>query len=205
MGHGEGREPGRIDGRRVYDGRVFDVHLDRVRFPDGSEGELEMVRPPAAAAVVPVDERGELSGDGQVAVRLIRQYRYAAEDFIWEVPAGKLDPGEEPVECAHRELEEEAGVRAGSLRRMTTIYTTPGFTDETIHLFLATDLRPGRTAHESSEFIECRTLPFPEVLEMVRCGEIVDGKSICALLYAAQFTGAAGGGDGGREGRTGQR
>lgn len=198
MGPIDGQEPGRIEGRRVYHGRIFDVHLDRVRFPDGSQGELEMVRPAAAAAVVPLHGPGDGARDGEPAVRLIRQYRYAAEGFIWEVPAGKLDPGEDPEACAHRELEEEAGVRAGSLRRMTTIYTTPGFTDETIHLFLATDLEAGRTAHESSEFIECRTIPLREAVEMVRRGEIVDGKSICALLYAVLFTRAAGAGAGGQ-------
>lgn len=183
-------ETGRIDGRRVYSGRVLDVDVDRVRFPDGSEGELEMIRHGGAAAVVPLREpRGS---ESPPSVILLRQYRYAAEGFIWEVPAGKLADGEEPRDCARRELEEEAGVRAGSVRRLTTIYTTPGFTDERIHLFLARDLQPGRRAHEASEFIECREVPFPRALRMIEDGEMVDGKSVAALLYAARFVGPDG-------------
>lgn len=181
---------GRIGGRRVYAGKLVDLDVDRVRFPDGSEGELEMVRHPGAAAVVPL---GEPRDDGTPpSVLLLRQYRYAADGFIWEVPAGTLAEGEAPEECARRELEEEAGVRPGAIRHLTTVYTTPGFTDERIHLFLARDLQPGRRAHEESEFIESREMPFSRALRMVEAGEIVDGKTVAALLYAARFVGTDG-------------
>ncbi|MFV1986923.1 MAG: NUDIX hydrolase [Gemmatimonadota bacterium] len=176
--------PGRVDGRRVYSGRVIDVDLDRVRFPDGSIGELELIRHPGAAAVVAV--KPSPAGPGQPIVVLIRQYRYAADGFVWEVPAGKLDPGEAPDVCARRELEEETGYRAGRLVHLSTIHTTPGFTDEVIHLFLAMELGVGTMSHEPSEFIELHELPLADAIEMIDRGEITDAKSICALTLAAR-------------------
>lgn len=184
---------GRIEGRSAYSGRVFEVVLDRVRFPDGSEGELEMIRHSGAAAVVPLLGPGEWEGTG-VGVVLLRQYRYATDGYIWEVPAGKLDRGETPEACAHRELEEEAGLRARDLRFLTTVYTTPGFTDEKIHLFLARGLEPGTMRHEGSEFIECHRMGLEQALDLVRAGEISDGKTVCALLYAHAFERLAGSG-----------
>ncbi len=182
---GTAESPGRVATRITYAGRVFDVRLDRVRFPDGSVGELEIIRHPGAAAVLPYYPIGP-HGTGPRVV-LLKQYRYAAGSAVWEVPAGKLDAGESPEACAGRELEEEAGLRAGSLRRLTTIFTTPGFTDEVIHLFLALDLVPGETSHEASEFIERHEFPLDEALRMVRDGEISDSKTVCTLLYAAAF------------------
>ncbi len=178
---------GRIGGEVVYRGRVFDVHLDRVRFPDDSVGELEMIRHPGAAAVLPLYRAGEWAGGSGPAVVLIEQYRYAADGRVWEVPAGKLDPGETPESCARRELEEEAGLKATSLRRLTSIYTTPGFTDEVIHLFVAVGLEPGEARHGASEFIERREIPLERALRMVESGAIRDAKSICTLLFAAAF------------------
>lgn len=170
----------------MYGGRVLDVHLDRVRFPDGSLGELEIIRHPGAAAVLPVYRPGEWEGTGHGVV-LLRQYRYAAGGVVWEVPAGKLESEELPEVCARRELEEEAGLRAGKLRHLTRIYTTPGFTDETIDLFLALDLRPGRVDHDASEFIERRALSLVEALELAREGAITDSKTLCTLFFAALF------------------
>ncbi len=177
---------GRIDGRPVYEGRVFDVHLDRVRFPDGSEGELEIVRHPGAAAVLPVFRPGEWDGTGYGVV-LLRQYRYAAGGSIWEVPAGKLEGGEPAEACARRELEEEAGLRAGELRHLTRIHTTPGFIDERIDLFLAFDLQAGAMDHEASEFIERRRMRWTRALRLASSGKISDGKTLCSLLFAAVF------------------
>ncbi len=180
-----GGEVGRIDGRLIYDGRRIRLSVDRVRFPDGSEGELEMIRHPGAAVVLPVFGA---PGEADPEVALIRQYRYAAGGYIYEVPAGVPDPADPDWEtCARRELEEETGLRAGKLRYLTRIYTTPGFTDEVIHLFLATELTQGATRHERDEFMDVHRLRFSRVLEMVREGEIVDGKSLCAILYTAQF------------------
>ena len=112
-----------ISSERLYTGRIVNLDRDTVRFPDGSTGQLEMLRHPGASAVVPFldDPR-----DPDPRVLLIRQFRHAAEAFIWEVPAGRLDPGESPEACARRELEEETGMRASAVERLTTIYTTPG-------------------------------------------------------------------------------
>jgi ADP-ribose pyrophosphatase len=121
------------------------------------------------------------------AVLLIQQYRYAAGGPIWEIPAGVLHPGEDPASCARRELAEETGATAEELQRLTTVFTTPGFTDERIHLFLATGLRAGEPRHERDEFITIRAVPMTRVLEMVRDGEIRDAKSIVALLYVAGY------------------
>lgn len=179
-----GGSPDRVGGERVYRGRVIDVDLDRVRFPDGSVGELEMIRHPGASAVVPLRALGDAS---QPIVTLLRQYRYAAGGVVWEVPAGKLDPGESPERCAYRELEEETGLRAGRLHRLGSIFTTPGFTDEVIHLFVAWELSDGEQEHGASEFIELRSLPLERALEMIEGGEIRDAKTICALTMTARW------------------
>ena len=178
-------KPGRVDSRMVYDGRIVRLQVDTVRFPDGSTGELEMIRHSGAAAVVPV--RGRID-EPDPEILLIRQYRYAADGFIFEIPAGRPTRVGEPWEdCAQRELEEETGFRAGSLRRLSMIYTTPGFTDERIYLFLASDLVPGRTAFDADEFVELHPVRMSEALAMVEDGTISDAKSICGLLYAAAF------------------
>jgi ADP-ribose pyrophosphatase len=174
----------RLDSVRVYSGRILNLDIDRVRFPDGSQGELEMVRHSGASAVLPFasDPSGE---DPQLL--LIRQYRYAAERFLYEVPAGRLDPGEAPLECATRELLEETGCRAARVEFLTTIFTTPGFTDERIHLFMASGLTRGESSREVDEFIEVVTRPMSEVLRLIEAGEIVDGKTIVAVLFVAGF------------------
>ncbi len=173
-----------IRSRRAYDGRIIKVDLDTVRGPDGSEFELEMVRHQGAAAVVPFLSERTASDP---SILLIKQFRHAAGGTIWEIPAGVLEPGEPPADCARRELLEEAGVNAEEIHHLTTIYTTPGFTDEQIHLFVATGITAGETNHEPDEFIEVETRPLSRVLEMVRGGEIVDGKTVVALLYLAGF------------------
>jgi len=172
-------EPGKISSSRVYHGRIISVDLDKVRFPDGSVGELEMVRHPGASAVVPV-----LSDSVDPEVLLIRQYRYAANGFVYEIPAGRLDAGESPEECAKRELREETGYSAGNVRRLTTIYTTPGFTDERIHLFVATGLQQGESSTEHDEFLELCPMKMSKAVSMARSGEIVDAKTAIALLLA---------------------
>lgn len=169
---------------RAYAGRRICVDLDTVRFPDGSTGVLEMVRHPGASAVVPfIDDPS--SPDPRVL--LIRQYRYAALDDLWEVPAGTLDPGEAPEACAARELREEAGMSAGVLTHLTTIFTTPGFTDERIHLYAASELTPVATAREPDEFIETHQLRWSEVARMIRDGRIRDGKTMVALMWMGCF------------------
>jgi ADP-ribose pyrophosphatase len=180
-----GDEPARLGSRLVHDGRIVRLSVDSVRFPDGSLGELEMIRHSGAAAVLPVLS-GADSPDPQIL--LVHQYRYATGGYIYEVPAGRPDsPGEDWEVCARRELEEETGLRAGRLRYLTAIYTTPGFTDERIHLFLATDLTPGATSRDTDEFMELEPMPISRALAMIRDGEISDAKTICTLLYVAGF------------------
>ena len=169
---------------RLHSGRVVNLDLDTVRFPDDSIGQLEMLRHPGAAAVVPFLDP---PGGGDPRVVLIRQFRHAADGYIWEVPAGRLDSGEAPEACAARELEEETGMRARRLERLTTIYTTPGFTDERIHLFLADGLEPGAEHREADEFMELHTLRWSQVLEMIERGEVTDGKTLVSLLFLQAF------------------
>jgi ADP-ribose pyrophosphatase len=176
--------PGRVDSRRAYTGRVISLDVDRVRFPDGSIGELEMVRHPGASAIVPFlsDPAGD---DPQIL--LIRQYRYAAEGFMYEVPAGRLDAGESPEACARRELKEETGCSATHFEHLYTMYTTPGFTDEKIHVFIATGLTRGESKLEADEFVEIVTLPMSQALEMIQDGRIADAKTALSLMYVAGF------------------
>jgi ADP-ribose pyrophosphatase len=175
--------PGKVGGTRVYHGRIISVDLDDVRFPDGTVGQLEMIRHPGASAVVPL--LGEPGEDPEVL--LIRQYRYAADAYLYEVPAGRLDPGESPDMCAHRELREETGYTAARVEQLFTMYTTPGFTDEKIHLFLATGLTAGESAREADEFLELVPTRLSVALGMIERGEIQDAKTALALLYAAGF------------------
>lgn len=173
-----------VSTHRAFTGRVLNLDLDRVRFPNGSEGTLEMVRHPGAAAVVPFLDPPE-AGDPRIL--MIRQFRHAADGWMWEIPAGTLEPGEPVALCAARELREEAGCAATRLERLAAIYTTPGFTDEVIHLFLATGLTPVPTAHEADEFLEVYEVRWSEVGRMIRHGEIRDGKTLCTLMYVQCF------------------
>jgi ADP-ribose pyrophosphatase len=160
------------------------VQTERVTLPNGNAVELDVVRHPGAAAVVPfVSER---------EVLLIRQYRHAAGGSIVEVPAGKLDPGESPIACAARELEEEAGCRAGRLVELGWIWTTPGFTDERIFLFAAFDLEAVPHRRDADEVIETLRMGFDAALGLVWSGELNDAKSSLALLHAARHLGRFG-------------
>ncbi len=174
----------KLDSKRIHTGRVINLDVDTVRFPDGSTGELEIIRHPGAAAVIPFasDPHG-----ADPTILLIQQYRYATDGTLIEIPAGRLNPGEDPRVCAQRELLEEVGVKAGRLERLTTIWTTPGFTDERIHLFWAADLTADKHAREPDEFIEVMPKPLSEALELIRSGVISDAKTALALLFVAGF------------------
>lgn len=171
-----------LDTTRAYTGRIVNLDVDTVRFPNGVVGELEMLRHPGASAVVPFldDPR-----DDNPRLLLIRQFRHATGDYLWEIPAGRRDDGEAPEATAVRELREETGYSCDTLRTLTWIWTTPGFTDEVIHLFIATGLVAGATAHERDEVLDLHTLRWSTVRAMVRDGTIVDAKTLVALLYVA--------------------
>jgi len=173
-----------VSAERLYTGKILNLDLDTVRFPDDSIGQLEMVRHPGAAAVLPfLDDPA--TDDPRIV--LIRQFRHAADGYIWEVPAGRLDSGERPEQCAGRELLEETGYAAGEFRHLTTIYTTPGFIDERIHLFLATGLTAGDHQRESDEFLETHEVRWREVQAWMQDGRIVDGKTFAALAFVQCF------------------
>jgi ADP-ribose pyrophosphatase len=181
-----GRRPGWISSRPIWKGRIVDLAIDTVTFPDGSTGELEMIRHSGAAAVLPILSE---PGGADPQILLIRQYRYAAGGPIYEVPAGRPDhPGEAWETVAQRELHEETGLVAGRLQKLTSIFTTPGFTDERIHLFIASQLTHGTQSLDRDEFLEPVPMLMSRALEMIRDGEITDAKTICTLLFAAGFT-----------------
>lgn len=169
---------------RKQTGAMLEMVTEEVELPGGRRATLDLIRHPGASAIVPFLSERE--------VLLIRQYRYAAGGYIHEVPAGKLDPGESPESCAARELEEETGKRAGRLESLGSILTTPGFTDERIHLFAAFDLTPGHRNLDDDELIELVPMPLEQALEMVWTDQLPDAKSALALLHAARRVGHLG-------------
>lgn len=169
--------------REIYRGETFDVDVDHVRLPNGREAEMEMVRHRGATAIVPVLPDG--------TVLLIRQYRYATGGWLLEVPAGKLDGGESPEAGAARETQEEIGYHPTRLEPLGWIWTTPGFTDEKIWLFLATGLEAAEQGLEADEILSIERLPLAEAVEKALSGEIHDSKSVTALVRAARAFRAA--------------
>lgn len=166
-----------LESRRSYEGRLLKVDVDRVRLPGGAETELESIRHPGAAAALPFTDGGE--------VLLIRQYRHAMAGHILEVPAGKLDEGEDPADCIVREVEEEVGYRPGRVEPLGSIFTTPGFTDEIIWLYEAHELVETAVDRDEDEVIELVRMSFADALEAVLDGRVRDGKSVAAILHAA--------------------
>ena len=176
----KGEKPAaQLASRAVYKGKIFTLDHDTVRFPDGSDAEMDILRHPGASAIVPFmnDPHGE---DPQLL--LLRQYRYAAGGYIYEVPAGRLDGDESPSDCAVRELKEETGCTAESMKPLFTMFTTPGFTDEKIHVFMASGLVHGEAAREADEFVDVVIMRLAEALELIRTGEIMDAKTALSLL-----------------------
>jgi len=169
---------------RIYTGKVISLDVDQVRYPDGSTGEIEIVRHSGACAIVPFmsDPVGD---DPQIL--LLRQYRYAAKGYLYEIPAGRIEDGETPIAAASRELREETGCTASLFTHLYTTYTTPGFTDEEIHTYMATGLTLGESATESDEFLEVITVTVSQALRMIQQGEIRDAKTSLAILYTAGF------------------
>lgn len=168
-----------VDDELIYSARVFRVVRRRYSLADGRPAQRECILHPGAVAIIPVID------DGQIC--LIRNHRITVEQTLIEVPAGTLNPGEDPAVCAARELEEETGYTAGKLEKLLSFYMSPGILNERMHLFLATSLRPGPSRREAGEEIENYLVPWNEALAMIERGEIDDGKTVAALLYADRF------------------
>jgi ADP-ribose pyrophosphatase len=163
---------------RVYEGRILNLRVDEIRTPTGVEALREIVENGAAVAVVALDD--------QQRVLLVKQYRHAVRGLVVEIPAGKLDGDEDPLEGAQRELREETGFRAGHFARLGNFYPAPAWSTEFVYLYLATDLTPGPAQLEADEAIELLYMPLAEAVELIRSGAIIDGKSMAALLLAQQ-------------------
>jgi ADP-ribose pyrophosphatase len=166
-----------LKSEKRYTGKIFNLIVDEVEYTSGNRGVREIAEHPGGAVVVP------LLNDGTVL--LVHQFRYPLKKELLELPAGKLDLGEDPRLCAARELEEETGYRAGSIRKLTAIYTTPGFCNEQLHIYLATDLSKsprGQQLEEGEADLTVKQFSLDEVVRMIDRGEIVDGKTICGIM-----------------------
>ncbi|MGH2599680.1 MAG: NUDIX hydrolase [Dehalococcoidia bacterium] len=168
-----------LESRRVYDGRILNLRVDRVALTDGHEARREIVEHDHAVAVVPVTDRGEIV--------MVRQYRLPAEALLLEVPAGMIDPGEDPEAAAQRELREETGYAATRLRRLCGFWVAPGYCTEYIHVYLAEGLHESRLDHNDDERIEVETVTLSDALHLIDTGSIEDAKSICGLLQYARI------------------
>jgi len=166
----------------IFRGRVIEVNVERVRLPNGAEAELEIIHHPGGAAIVALDDRQR--------VCLLRQFRHAAGGYIWELPAGKIDNREPPLQTVQRELLEEAGATAQKWESLGTCLSSPGVFTEVVHLFLATGLTLAAAQPEEHEVFEVHWKPFAEVLQMAQSGEIVDGKTVVGVFRAQPWVGS---------------
>ncbi|MBM4168018.1 MAG: NUDIX hydrolase [Ignavibacteria bacterium] len=181
-----------VKSEKRYAGKVFDLVVDEIEYPSGNRAIREVAEHPGGAVVVALSEHDE--------ILLVRQYRYPMKEFLYELPAGRLSPGEDPGECAARELEEETGYRAQSLHHLLSFYTSPGFCSERLHIFLAETLEStgkGQQLEEGELSLTYGWIPLADAIEMIRRGEIVDSKTICGIFMlklhldsAPQSTGA---------------
>ena len=162
-------------------GRVFSFGREEVLLPSGVTTNLDIIKHPGASAIVPYR-------DGKIA--LIRQYRHASNGYLWEIPAGCLEPGEAPLACAHREVQEEAGVRASKMDSLGFAFMVPGYSDEIIHFFLATQLEDVAMKHDHDEVIlSAQWFSKVELMEMINKGSLTDGKTLLGLYRAFHFLG----------------
>lgn len=167
------------DRKQIYRGRVIDLWVERITLPNEKQMSLELVHHPGGAAIVALDDQSN--------VCLLRQYRHAAGGYIYELPAGKIDDSEPPIDTAQRELREEAGMQAADWQTLGRMYSSPGFCDEIIHLYLARDLTPVPVEHEEHEIIEVEWVAFDEAMKRAASGDINDAKSVTALFRASRL------------------
>lgn len=168
--------------RKLYDGNVFNLIVDDVQYPSGNKGVREVAEHPGGAVAVAL-----LDNEGVV---MVRQHRYPVDKVLLELPAGKLSPGEDPLQCAARELEEETGYHAETWQKLTAIYTTPGFCTEQLHIFLARGVRrsaKGQSLEEGELSMTVELQPLRDALALIERQEIVDSKTICGLFLAERF------------------
>jgi ADP-ribose pyrophosphatase len=176
--------PELVSSRRVFEGRIFNVRVDEVRYSDGSQHSLDIVEHPGSVVILATPSDHELY--------LVRQYRHATGRMLWELPAGKCEPGEDPEAGAARELHEETGFRAGRLRALGSVFMTPGFCDEVMHFFHAADLTPGAQSLDEDERIEVACFTRDAAWRLVASGEIADVKTVLALYWMVGMQGEIG-------------
>jgi ADP-ribose pyrophosphatase len=163
----------------IFQGRAFGVRRDYLKTPSDRTAKYDIVEHPGSVVLVPIDASGQ--------IHFVRQYRHATGGDLLELPAGTLEPGEEPLECARREIREEIGMAAASLREIGSFYLVPGYSTEYMHVFLATGLQENPLAPDTDEYLQVECIPFIKALEMARKGEIADAKSLAALLLAQHY------------------
>lgn len=163
-----------LESKRVYEGRIINLRLDSVSLENGNTAMREVVEHPGAVGIVALKENGDIV--------MVKQYRKAVEQVLLELPAGKLEQGEDPADCAARELTEETGYTAGDLRYLVSFYTSPGFSNEIMHMFLATNLKEGKNDPDDDEMVETVEISRDRAMDMILKGEIKDGKTIAGIL-----------------------
>jgi len=169
----------KINSKKIFNGQIVGLYFDNVKLPNGKTATREKVTHPGAVAIVPVTDDNKII--------LVRQYRYPVNNITIEIPAGKLDRGENPSGCAQRELEEEVGAVNGKLIHLSTFYTTPGFCDEVLHLYLATGFKRIDNNLDDDEFLEIIEPEAEEALSWIKSGEIKDSKTIIGILMAKDY------------------
>ena len=170
-----------VESRVLFEGKIITVRLDKAELPNGRVASREVVEHPGGVAILPLFDDGTVS--------LVRQFRYPFQEVVAELPAGKLERGEDHRPAALRELEEEVGVRAGELIYLGYLYTSPGFSTEVLHMYLARDLEPGVCHPDDDEFLECERIPFDQLVEQVVSGVICDAKTVALVLKAKAYLG----------------
>ncbi len=168
-----------LETQEIYNGKIISLQKDRVELPDGCMSWREVIKHGGGAGIVALTSQKE--------ILLIRQYRYPTGQDLWEIPAGKLDPGENPLQTAQRELKEETGCQAANWQLLSEFYSSPGFCNEKLSIYLAQDLQMGEACPDEGEFLQVKKIPLAEVLLMLKDGRIKDAKSIAGILLAVQF------------------
>lgn len=168
-----------ISKKDVYKGNILEVDVLKVLQPDGKETTREVIRHSGGAAIVPISDKNE--------IYMVKQYRKPVEIELLEIPAGKLDEGEEPIVCARRELKEETGLEAKNMKHLIDLYCAPGYSSEKIYIYVATDLIEGEPCADEGEIISSEKLPIAELLKMIKNNEIIDAKTVVGILLAEKI------------------